>query len=79
MLSKRPDLPFLLSAAAAALLLLMPSLRRSYMSRARRMGPRRCFRSGICSVLLFVSGVGVWGDRRYRASSYLKIEAGFSL
>ena len=39
MLSKRPDLPFLLSAASAALLLVMPSLRRSYMSRARRMVP----------------------------------------
>ena len=39
MLSKRPDLPFLLSAASAALLLVMPSLRRSYKSRARRMVP----------------------------------------
>ena len=39
MLSKRPDLPFLLSAASAALLLVIPSLRRSYKSRARRMVP----------------------------------------
>jgi membrane protein len=39
MLSKRPDLPFLLSAASAALLLVMPSLRRSYKSRARQMVP----------------------------------------
>jgi membrane protein len=37
MLSKRPDLPFLLSAASAALLLVMPSLRRSCKSRARRI------------------------------------------
>jgi membrane protein len=36
-LSKRPDLPFLLSAASAALLLVMPSTRRSHESRARRM------------------------------------------
>jgi membrane protein len=39
MLSKRPDLPFLLSAASAALLLVMPSLRRSYKSRAHQMVP----------------------------------------
>ena len=39
MLSKRPDLPFLLSAASAALLLVIPSLRRSYKSRARQMVP----------------------------------------
>jgi membrane protein len=38
-LSKRPDLPFLLSAASAALLLVMPALRRSYKSTARRMAP----------------------------------------
>jgi hypothetical protein len=39
MSSKRPDLPFLLSAASAAFLLVMPSLRRSYKSRARRIVP----------------------------------------
>jgi membrane protein len=39
MLSKRPDLPFLLSAASAALLLVMPSLQRSYRLRSRRMVP----------------------------------------
>jgi membrane protein len=39
MLSKRPDLPFLLSAASAALLLVMPSLQRSYRSHSRRMVP----------------------------------------
>jgi membrane protein len=39
MLSKRPDLPFLLSAASAALLLVMPALRRSYKSTAHRMVP----------------------------------------
>jgi membrane protein len=38
-LSKRPDLPFLLSAASAALLLVMPSLQRSYRLRSRRMVP----------------------------------------
>ena len=38
-MSKRPDLPFLLSAASAALLLVMPALRRSYKSTARRMVP----------------------------------------
>ena len=35
-MSKRPDLLFLLSAASAALLLLMPSLRHPHKSRARR-------------------------------------------
>src|SRR6478736_5223303 len=39
MLRKRRDLPFLLSAASAALLLVVPSLRRSYKSRARRIVP----------------------------------------
>jgi membrane protein len=39
MLNKRPDLPFLLSAASAALLLVMPSLPRFDRSRARRMVP----------------------------------------
>ena len=38
-MSKRPDLPFLLSAASAALLLVMPALRRSFKSTARRMVP----------------------------------------
>jgi membrane protein len=38
MLSKRPDLPFLLSAVSAALLLVMPSLRRLYNSRVRPIG-----------------------------------------
>ena len=38
MLSKRPDLPFLLSAASAALLLVMPSLRLPYKSRVRPIG-----------------------------------------
>jgi membrane protein len=38
-LSKRPDLPFLLSVASAALLLVMPPLRRSYKRGARRMVP----------------------------------------
>jgi membrane protein len=39
MLSKRPDLPFLLSAASAALLVVTPSLQRSYRARARRIVP----------------------------------------
>ena len=39
MLRKRRDSPFLLSAASAALLLVVPSLRRSYKSRARRIVP----------------------------------------
>jgi membrane protein len=38
MLSKRPDLPFLLSAVSAALLLVMPSVRRPYNSRVRPAG-----------------------------------------
>src|ERR1700722_8592272 len=39
MLRKPRDLPFLLSAASAALLLVVPALRRSYKSRARRIVP----------------------------------------